>query len=87
MSQKVYVVAVFFRDRLDFGVTSPENMLSPLFIVERGELDPALKIFVLTLDDALLPLLVSADVTVLVKAVVAMVLGLLFRVDNWSLLD
>ena len=62
-------------------------MLSPLFIVERGELDPALKIFVLTLDDALLPLLVSADVTVLVKAVVAMVLGLLFRVDDWSLLD
>jgi hypothetical protein len=52
-------------------------VLPPLLIVEGGQLDPPLKVIILSLDDTLLPLLVRADVVILVETVVAVVLGLL----------
>jgi hypothetical protein len=52
-------------------------VLPPLLIVEGRELDPPLKVIILSLDDTLLPLLVRADVVILVETVVTMVFGLL----------
>ena len=77
MPQEVDVLPVFLRDRLDLRVSPPEDMLPPLLIVEGCQFDPPLEVLILTLDNALLPLLVSADVVVLVEAVMAMVFSLL----------
>jgi hypothetical protein len=52
-------------------------VLPPLLIVEGSEFDPPLKVIILSLDDTLLPLLVRADVVILVEAVVPVVFGLL----------
>jgi hypothetical protein len=52
-------------------------VLPPLLIVEGGQLDPPLKVIILSLNDTLLPLLVRADVVILVETVVTVVLGLL----------
>jgi hypothetical protein len=50
--------------------------------VEGRQLDPALKVFILSLDDALLPFLVRADVVVLVETVMPMVFGLFTRSEG-----
>jgi hypothetical protein len=52
-------------------------VLPPLLIVEGREFDPPLKVIILSLDDTLLPLLVRADVVILVETVVTVVLSLL----------
>jgi hypothetical protein len=52
-------------------------VLPPLLIVEGREFDPPLKVIILSLNDTLLPLLVCADVVILVEAVVTVVFGLL----------
>ena len=80
--QEVDVVAVFLRDRLDLGVPAAEHVLPPLLIVEGRQLNPALKVLILSLDDALLPFLVRADVVVLVETVMAMVFGLFTRSEG-----
>ena len=82
MSKKVDIVAVFLRDRLYLGVPSAKNMLPPLFIVESCELDPALKVLILSLDDTLLPLLVCSDVIILVESVMTMVFSLFSCVEG-----
>ena len=77
MPQEVDVLPVFLRDRLYLRVSPPEDMLPPLLIVEGCQFDPTLEVLILTLDNALLPLLVSADVVVLVETVMTMGFGLL----------
>ncbi len=79
MPQEVDVLPVFLRNCLDLRVPPPEDMLPPLLIVEGCQLYPTLEVLILSLDNALLPLLVSADVVVLVEAVMAMVFSLLAR--------
>ena len=79
MPEEVDVLAVFLRDRLDLRVPPAKDMLPPLLIVEGCQFDPPFEILILTLDNALLPLLVSADVVVLVETVMSMVLSLFAR--------
>ena len=79
VSQEINVVAVFLRDRLDLGVAAAEHVLPPLLVVKGCELDPTLKVLILSLDDSLLPFLVSANVVILIKPIMPVVLRLLKR--------
>jgi pilus assembly protein TadC len=82
MSEEIDILPVFLGYRLNLGVPTPKYVLSPLFIVKGSEFDPALEVLILSLDDPLLPLLVSADVVVLVEAVVPVVFGLFTCVER-----
>jgi hypothetical protein len=69
VSQEVYVVAILLRHALSGWISSAEDMLSPLFIMEGNQFYPFLKVFILPLDDSLLPFLVMSDIIIGVKSV------------------
>jgi hypothetical protein len=77
VSQEINIVAIFLRYGLDFGISSSKNMLPPLFIVKSSKFDPSLEILILTFYDALLPLLVSANVVILIETIMPVMFSLL----------
>ncbi len=83
--EKVDVVTVFLRNGLDLGVATTKYMLPPLVVVESCELYPALKVLILSLNYTLLPLFICANVIILIKSIMPMVLSLFLRGDSLHL--
>ena len=76
VSEEVDVLPVLLWDALNLWVRASEYMLPPLIVVKRDQLNPSIEVLIFTLDDALLPFLVMADVIIGIEAVVPVMLGL-----------
>ena len=82
MSEEVYVLTVPLGYALNLGVRAAKHMFSPLVVVKRNHFDPFVKVFILSLNNPLLPLFVVADVIVRVKAIMSVMFRLLITLGR-----